>query len=78
MTVSTEATASAPVLRNVYTCEQFAAEVYQGNRSAAWVRKECRKRKDGIRTVAKHPYLIPQAEALRVMGRSQPEQGKRL
>lgn len=57
-------------LRNVYTTEQFASDVYCGNRTAEWVRKECRRKR--IRTVARHPYLIPQSEALRVISPEAP------
>lgn len=55
-----------PQLRNVYTCGQFAAEVLCGNRSTEWVQDQCAEGE--IKTVAKRPYLIPQAEALRFLG----------
>lgn len=50
-------------LRNVYTVEQFSAEVLGGNRLPNWVRKECRAKR--IKAVTRRPYLIPQAEAVR-------------
>lgn len=50
-------------LRNTYSVEQFAAEILSGNRLPAWVRKQCRLGR--IKSVARHPYLIPQSEAVR-------------
>jgi hypothetical protein len=64
--------AAAPIapaaLKNVYTPAEFAAEILEGNRSANWVRNECKKRTGGIKTVAARPYLIPQSEAMRFLG----------
>lgn len=57
-----------PSLRNVYTCEQFAAEILCGQHHPDWVRGQCRrgmKKRGGIRTVGKRPWLIPQSEAIR-------------
>jgi hypothetical protein len=54
---------TAPALRNVYTCEQFATEVLCGNRSTEWVQDMCKARR--IKHVARRPYLIPQSEAVR-------------
>lgn len=65
------ARSAPPTLRNVYTCEQFAAEVLEGNRHPNWVRTQCQRKK--IKTVAKHPWLIPQSEALRFIA---PTDGK--
>lgn len=56
-------TAALPVLRPVYTTDQFAAEVLGGNRKAVWVRRQCAARK--IATVGRRPFLIPQSEAVR-------------
>lgn len=53
-------------LRNVYTCEQFAAEILCGNRSVEWVQDQCAAKK--IKWVAKRPYIIPQSEAARFLG----------
>lgn len=50
-------------IRNIYTAEQFAAEILCGNRSTEWVQDECRAKR--IKAVARRPYLIPQSEALR-------------
>lgn len=50
-------------LRSAYSCEEFAAEVLDGKRKPAWVRKECRLRR--IRTVARRPFVIPSSEAER-------------
>lgn len=50
-------------LRNVYSCEQFAAEVLGGLRTAKWVRGQCASRR--IRVVARRPFIIPQSEAAR-------------
>jgi hypothetical protein len=59
----TPATAPAPALRNVYTAEEFAAEILCGNRQPNWVRNQIKARQ--IKVVASKPYLIPQAEAAR-------------
>jgi hypothetical protein len=56
-------TATAPALRNVYTAEQFASEILCGNRHPKWVQRMCRAKQ--IKSVARDPWLIPQAEALR-------------
>lgn len=56
-------TATALQLRNVYTCEQFAAEVLCGNRHPNWVRDQIKKRK--IKAMGGKPYMIPMSEALR-------------
>lgn len=50
-------------LRNVYTPEQFASEILCGNRKADWVRDQCKAKK--IKAIARHPWLIPQSEAIR-------------
>jgi len=50
-------------LRNVYTCEEFAAEILCRNHTAQWVRIQCRAKR--IKTVARRPWLIPQSEAAR-------------
>lgn len=54
---------AATQLRNVYTAEQFAAEILCGNRSVEWVQDQCRAKR--IKWVARKPYMIPQSEALR-------------
>ena len=50
-------------LRNVYSAEQFAAEILCGQRSVEWVQDQCRMRR--IKTVARRPWMIPQIEAVR-------------
>jgi hypothetical protein len=50
-------------LKNVYTTEEFLKEILNNRRAPNWIRRQCRINK--IKTVAKHPYLIPQSEALR-------------
>jgi hypothetical protein len=62
-TTEPEAVPAPAPLRNVYTVEQFAAEVLQGNRHANWVRSECKAKR--IKAVARRPWLIPQSEAVR-------------
>jgi hypothetical protein len=52
-------------LRNVYTVEQFAAEILCGNRHANWVRNRCQAKI--IKTVTQKPFLIPQSEAMRMI-----------
>ena len=50
-------------LRNVYSAEQFAAEILCGHHTAKWVQRQCKARQ--IRVVGRRPYLIPQSEAAR-------------
>ena len=52
-------------LRNVYTAEQFAAEVLGGNLSAYWVREQVRAKK--IKSITRRPVLIPMSEAQRMI-----------
>jgi hypothetical protein len=54
---------SNPPLRNVYSVAEFAAEILCGKRTAKWVRAQCRRKR--IKSVASHPYVIPQSEAAR-------------
>jgi len=61
--MSTAAQPATTTLRPVYTAEQFAAEVLAGNRSREWVCDQCAQKR--IKSVARKPYLIPQAEAVR-------------
>lgn len=57
-------TPPTPVLKNVYTPAEFAAEVLNGTRGVQWVRKQCRL--GHIRTVSRgERKIIPQSEALR-------------
>jgi len=55
-----------PPLRNVYSVEEFAAEILCGKRGAEWVRIQCRTKR--IKTVTRRPWLIPQSEAARFIG----------
>lgn len=50
-------------LRNVYTVQEFAAEILCGKLSVEWVRDQVKAKK--IRALSKRPILIPMAEALR-------------
>jgi hypothetical protein len=53
------------------TPKEFAADVFGGKRSAAWVREECAKwirtrGREGIAVIsANRPYLIPVSEKAR-------------
>jgi hypothetical protein len=56
---------AAATLRNAYSVEEFRKEVLGGHRTAQWVQNQCARKR--IKTVTRHPYRIPQSEAVRFL-----------